>query len=164
MVPEQFRIELLLAILDRAFDRRSWHGPNLKGSLRGLDVHCASWRPSPQSHSIWELMLHCAYWKYVVHRRLRGERKGSFAVPGSNWFTRPMEGMGGREWKEELRLLTTVHRALRAAIAELTDAELAVTPPGSRVSNFEILSGIAMHDLYHAGQIQRLKRQWAEKE
>ena len=32
------------------------------------------------------------------------------------------------------------------------------TPKGSKVSNFALLSGVAAHDLYHAGQIQLLKR------
>ena len=31
-------VSALLEQLDEAFDRQSWHGPHLKGSLRGLDV------------------------------------------------------------------------------------------------------------------------------
>jgi hypothetical protein len=30
--------------------------------------------------------------------------------------------------------------------------------PGSTVTNFELVAGVAAHDLYHAGQIQLLKR------
>ena len=26
--------------VDEAYDRRSWHGPNLRGSLRGLSARC----------------------------------------------------------------------------------------------------------------------------
>ena len=37
-------------------------------------------------------------------------------------------------------------------------ADLYSTPAGSKVSNFALLSGVAAHDLYHAGQIQLLKR------
>jgi uncharacterized damage-inducible protein DinB len=33
-----------------------------------------------------------------------------------------------------------------------------VTPAGSKVSNLDMLLGIASHDVYHAGQIQLLKR------
>jgi hypothetical protein len=31
-------------------------------------------------------------------------------------------------------------------------------PSNSKFSNFALISGIAAHDLYHAGQIQLLKR------
>jgi hypothetical protein len=43
-------------------------------------------------------------------------------------------------------------------VAKLSDADLHKTPPGSKVSNFALISGIGAHDLYHAGQIQLLKR------
>ena len=52
-----------------------------------------------------------------------------------------------------------MHDALRAAVdAALSAKELSRTPPGKKVSNFALLSGVAAHDLYHAGQIQLLKR------
>ncbi|NUQ50463.1 MAG: ATP-binding cassette domain-containing protein, partial [Phycisphaerae bacterium] len=32
-----------------------------------------------------EIALHAAYWKYVTRRRLRGDKRGSFPLKGSNW-------------------------------------------------------------------------------
>jgi hypothetical protein len=81
-----------LAALDEAFDRKAWHGTNLRGSVRGLDARDAAWRPGRGRHNIWELVVHAAYWKYTVRRRLTGEKRGSFPLPGSNWFTRPERG------------------------------------------------------------------------
>ena len=40
-------VESLLEQLDEAYDRQSWHGTNLRGSLRGLTVDQALWRPAP---------------------------------------------------------------------------------------------------------------------
>jgi hypothetical protein len=56
-----------------------------------------------------------------------------------------------------------MHRSLRDAVAKLPPAELHRTPKGSKVSNLSLLSGVAAHDLYHAGQIQLLKRLAAGK-
>ena len=67
---------MLLALVDEAYDRRSWHGPNLRGSLRGLSAAEAAWRPSPGRHSAWEIAVHAAYWKYAAWRRLTGEKRG----------------------------------------------------------------------------------------
>ena len=77
---------MLLDFLDEAFDKKSWHGPNLRGSIRGVTAKQAAWRPGDDRHNIWELTLHAAYWKYVVRRRLSNEKRGSFALPGSNFF------------------------------------------------------------------------------
>ena len=70
----------LLAFMDAAYDRTSWHGTNLRGSIRGLTVRQAAWRPSPKRHNIWELVVHAAYWKYTALRRLSGARRGSFPL------------------------------------------------------------------------------------
>ena len=51
-------IRLLVALLDEAYDRKSWHGPNLRGSLRGITAAQASWRPGKGRHNIWELAVH----------------------------------------------------------------------------------------------------------
>jgi len=81
---------LLLDLLDEAFDKKSWHGPNLRSSIRGVTATQAAWRPQPGAHNIWELTLHAAYWKYVVRRRITGEKRGSFVLAGSNFFPRPL--------------------------------------------------------------------------
>ena len=59
------------------------------------------------------------------------------------------------EWKEAVALLATEHRRLRAVMAGLASPRLG---PGSREGPERLARGIAAHDLYHAGQIQLLKR------
>jgi hypothetical protein len=150
-------VDLLVCQLDQAYDQKSWHGPNLRGSLRGLELAVAAYRPAPERHCIWEQVVHAAYWKYVVRRRLLREKRGSFPLKGSNWFARPVT-LSAAAWQEDVALLEQTHRSLRAAIAALSPAALEQTPAGSTVSNFQLVSGIIAHDLYHAGQIQLLKR------
>ncbi len=150
-------VDQLLAILDAAYNRRSWHGTNLRGSIRGVTARQAVWRPAPGRHSIWELTVHAAYWKYAALRRLTGAARGSFPLKGSNWFPRTGPPADAA-WRADVALLDRMHRLLRKAVAELRPADLRRTPRGSTVSTFALLSGIAAHDLYHAGQIQLLKR------
>lgn len=152
-------VNLLLSLIDQAFDHKSWHGTNLKGSIRGLSSQVASWRPSQGRHNIWEIVVHAAYWKYVVRRRLMEEKRGSFPLKGSNWFARPTPlESDERAWKSDVALLIETHRGLRDAVADLSGKSLAYVPSDSKVNNLELLTGIASHDLYHAGQIQLLKR------
>ena len=147
---------VLLEIVDRAYNQRSWHGTNLRGSIRGLTSVQAAQRPARGRHNIWEIVVHAAYWKYAVWRRLTGEPRGSFPLKGSNWFTR--NGAHERAWKEDLALLDRTHRALRRAIENYPQSDLQRSTPGSSVTGFQLIAGIAAHDLYHAGQIQLIKR------
>ena len=147
-------------MLDRAYNRRSWHGTNLRGSLRGLTCKDAARRPAPGRHNIWELVVHCAYWKYAVTRRLTGMKRGSFPLEGSNFFARPVNGgLTERAWKADIALLDEAHRALRAAIASIPTSEMngSSNRNPSAAPDF-LVQGIAAHDLYHAGQIQLIKK------
>ena len=146
--------ELLLSALDEAFDRKSWHGPNLRGALRGLSAEQAAWRPGPERHNIWEVAVHAAYWKYVARRRITGEKRGGFPLRGSNWFQRP-EHMSEQAWSGDLGLLVDEHRKMRETVAGLTPAVLRGAHGRGRL---RLIRGVAAHDLYHAGQIQLLKR------
>jgi len=150
-------VSQLLAILDQAYNRPSWHGTNLRGSVRRVTAKQAAWRPAPGRHNIWENVVHAAYWKYAASRRFVDRPQGSFHYRGSNWFRAPEEAVE-RAWKADVALLDRMHALVRDAAARLSTRQLYQTPRGKKVSNFALLSGIAAHDLYHAGQIQLLKR------
>ncbi len=156
------RIAVLLAVIDEGYDRKAWHGPNLRGSLRLVDATTAAFRPRSGRHNIWEHAVHTAYWKYAVRRRLTGEDRGSFPLKGSNWFTRPDPALSPGEleaaWRADLKLLDECHARLRAVVAGLDPAALDVIPKGGKLPNIRTVSGVALHDVYHAGQIALLKR------
>lgn len=139
---------LLLAGLDEAFDRSSWHGPNMKSTTKGLTVETAIWRPAPGRHNVWELLVHAAFWKYVARRRLTGDRTLKFAHPGKNFFPSP-ESPTEAALLADIALLVSEHRRLR----ETVEAMREFTPRVLRM-----IRGVAAHDVYHAGQIQLLKR------
>jgi len=147
--------ELLLAAIDEAYNRRSWHGTNLRGSIKGLTAREAVWRPGADRHNIQELVVHAAYWKYAATRRLIGQKRGSFPLPGSNWFPREVED--DAQWRADVRLLDDCHRALKAAVVSVSARQLHRPIAGGRTAIW-IVSGVVAHDLYHAGQIQLLKR------
>jgi hypothetical protein len=148
----------ILMLLDEAYDHRSWHGTNLRGSIRGLSATRAAWRPGPSRHNIWEIVVHAAYWKYAVWRRLADAERGSFPLKGSNWFRRPDDDSSERAWRKDIALLERMHRSLRDATASLSPRDLSKKPKRSTITNEFLLRGAAAHDLYHAGQIQLLKK------
>jgi len=156
-------INLLLKILDEGYNKKAWHGPNLRGSVRGVTAEAAAWRPGPGRHNIWEIVAHAAYWKYAVRRRLRGDKRGSFPLKGSNWFILPVS-QTEKAWRQDLFLLERQHRMLLEAVALIPHRELHRSALGGKTSNAILIYGIAAHDIYHAGQIQLLKRLQANQE
>jgi len=106
------QLALLLDGLEEAFHKKSWHGPNLRNALRGVTAKEAAWRPGKERHNIWELALHAAYWKYVVRRKLAGDKRGLFVLKGSNFFPRPEVSSAPSEtaWRNDIAILETEHR------------------------------------------------------
>jgi len=150
-------IGILLHLLDEAFDRKAWHGPNLFGSLRTLSAAEAAARPGAGRHSIQELALHCAYWKYAVRRKLSGEKRGSFPLQGSNFF--PREGTEAlRTWTADRKLLVDEHRKLREVVEGFPPSKLKETAPGVRHTFLRLIAGAAAHDVYHTGQIRLIRK------
>jgi hypothetical protein len=144
--------QLVLALLDEAYEKKTWHGPNLRQSLKGVTARQAAWRPGSGRHNIWEVTLHATYWKYALRRRIEGGKRGSFVLKGSNFFPRPEKGkLHEAAWAADKKLLEREHRALRAAAAQVLRT--------SRGAKFmPQFYGMAFHDIYHAGQIRLLRR------
>jgi len=150
-------IPALVQQLEEAYQQKAWHGTNLRGSIRSVTLEQLCWRPLPNRHNIWEEVVHCAYWKYIVRRRLTGEKRGSFPLKGSNWFNRPVEKTT-RAWKQDVKLLDKMHKQLVDEVRKISPAGLKKYPKGSKFTTLQTISGIGLHDVYHAGQIQLMKR------
>jgi hypothetical protein len=149
-------IRLLLEVYDQAFSGRSWHGTNLWGSIRGLTPREALWRPGRGRHNIWELVLHTAYWKHIVRRRLLADPTLEFPRPGANFPHLP-DRPDARAWRRDTALLKEQHRLLRDAIRRFPSSRLRRKGWRSNWTNVQHIYGIASHDLYHTGQIQLIK-------
>jgi DinB superfamily len=144
--------ELVLALFDEAYKKKTWHGPNLRQAIRGVSAKQAAWRPRAGRHNIWEETLHAAYWKYTVRNRIEGGKRGAFALKGSNFFARPEKDKATEAaWRADKDLLEREHNTLRASIENVLG-----TP---REAEFlKQIYGVALHDVYHAGQIRLLRR------
>jgi hypothetical protein len=70
----------------------------------------------------------------------------------SNFFSRPEKGrLNEAAWAADKKLLEREHRNLQATVAQVLRT--------TRAAKFmPQLYGIALHDIYHAGQIRLLRR------
>ena len=136
-----------------------WHGgATVLGALRGLSPEVAAWKPYPDRHSIWALSLHVAYWNYAVRLRLTGEERGGFPRSPSDFPAVPDEGTD-EAWQSDRRLVKEQHDLLVDAVEDFDPDRLDHDSegPGNRTFS-DLIFGIVLHDTYHAGQIQMMKR------
>jgi hypothetical protein len=138
---------ILLNVLDCAFDRRSWHGANFISSLRGVRAKSAAKRFGSRK-TIWQQVLHAAYWKHVVLNKLAGTTP--FGRAGSNWLKMPKPATEAA-WRADVQFLRDEHAKLRRTIEKLPARKL-------DARTIWLIHGVAAHDVYHAGQIKLLRR------
>jgi hypothetical protein len=152
------RIRLLLQILEEAFTAKGWQGATLSQAVRGVTPRQALWRPGPGRHSIWELVLHTAYWKHVVRQRVSGRVGEAAPFPRSprNYPDLPAR-RDPAAWRADVALMKREHALLLAVVRRLRPARLEARIGKSRWNVAEQIHGIAAHDLYHTGQVQLLK-------
>lgn len=151
-------IILLVHQLDLAFDKRSWHGPNLVGALRGVQSDEAVWRPQPGRHNIAELLVHAAYWKYRICRLIAEGDGPAFELTGSDFFERRVADKA--QWAKDLSLLRAWHRRLRTHVLAVPPRRLNSATKAADFTVTDVILGAAAHDLYHAGQIRLLRRMY----
>jgi uncharacterized damage-inducible protein DinB len=142
-------------ILDEAAFQKAWHGTNFLGSLRNVSAKEALKRPEKGRHNIWELAVHSAYWKYRIIQKLKKDRTFKFPLAGSNFFASPAK-LTDKEWKETKSLAKKMHDKLKAALKNIESKNLETKKGKYKV--WELIVAIALHDVYHTGQIQLVKR------
>jgi hypothetical protein len=141
-------------ILEEAYYRKAWHGPNLHSSLKGVKAGDSLRRPAKDRHNIYEITVHSSYWVYRVITRIKRNRETKFPLRGTNWFESP-NTLSEAEWEKQKKLLNEMHEELYNLILGLN---LETKPEKEKEKVKRLLIGISMHDVYHAGQIQLIKK------
>lgn len=139
-----------------------WHGgPSVLRSLDDVPARMASWDPGSGLHSIWELSLHMAYWKYAVRQRIQGLSQEGFPRSPDN-FPTISEPFSEKAWSRDRQLLQQEETALVELVKTLDEHQLqAPCTGGYRVA--DQLFGIAMHDVHHVAQVLLIKKLWAHQ-
>ena len=151
----------LLADLRRIYEGNAWHGPAVLDAIKGVTAGQAAARPIPGAHSIYELTHHIGAWIGEVTSRLQGNAP---AMPVDGDF--PPEGptVDGAAWADVCARLERRQAELLETVGSF-DADRLDEPVDTKnrgkdgpVSFRALLSGLAQHSAYHAGQIMILRK------
>jgi DinB superfamily len=152
--PHDTSMRLLPRILREGYGPGAWHGADLKAALADVGTELAFWRPQPERHNIAEIALHHAFFSRTVRARLLGSTPERFPLDGEDWF--PADGPTPMTRDQILALVETEQERLAGAVGDLAAGRKA--SPLSEDERVEVVLGITCHAVYHAGQIQLIKR------
>jgi len=147
--------------LHEAWHGSPWYGDSSDTILKGITADEAARRIAPDTHSIWQIVLHMTAWTETTAARVRGI--GSKGPDRGDW---PAVGPTTAEgWTAALTDLETVRNALLADLdaAHEEDLHLHVKkhdPPfaDTGITRGATVVGLIEHDAYHLGQVALLKR------
>ena len=155
-------IDPLLADLRRIYEGNAWHGPSVLEALQDVTTSQAAARPVPDAHSIYELTHHIAAWIGETTSRLQGNPPGS---PADGDFPPRSTSVDDAVWTDTRARLERRQAELLEAVSGFDAARLddAVNPKAPKDADAPatfraLLSGLAQHSAYHAGQIVLLKK------
>jgi len=144
----------LSRILQEGYGRGAWHGPDLAGAISDVAPDTAVRRPAPGVHNIAEVALHHAWFVRSVTAQLTGRTPAAFPVEGQDWFE--VDEATGPSWEEVQTTVASQHEDLAQAVTDIANRR--ITSPLAESERFGLVLGITCHAVYHAGQIQLLKR------
>lgn len=136
-------------VLQEGYGAGAWHGADMKAALDEVPTALAFWRPGKGRHNIAEIALHHAYCARSVRAKLAGSDAEPFVLEGDDWFAADSEKT--LSW-------TKIKKTVETQQQKLADVLSTATSPLTPAERFDIILGITCHAVYHAGQIQLIKR------
>jgi uncharacterized damage-inducible protein DinB len=154
-------LSALTADLRRIYEGNAWHGPSVLDAIDGVTADQAAKRPLAGAHSIYELTHHVAAWIGEVTSRLQGNAPG---MPADGDFPPTDLRVDNTAWSDVRARLERRQAELLEALSSFDEHRLdePVDPRNKGVDGpvtyRALLSGLAQHSAYHAGQIVVLKK------
>jgi hypothetical protein len=142
-------IKTYLYDLERFFSGGNTWQASLIQQIEGLTLEQALWKPAPERHCIWDILLHINFWKQYAVALVRDTEKPD--AESGNWSLAPSGGSEA-QWQTELARARTVHDSVQAVATEMGDKLF-----DTEQKHSNMIRQIIMHDAYHTGQIGLLR-------
>jgi uncharacterized damage-inducible protein DinB len=124
----------------------AWYGPTLAELLAEISPELATMQPTPEAHSISELLQHLLLWNERV-------RNTSESNPMPRWLAEQEWAEPAIPWNELVARWNESRDQLEQEIRHFPLEDLAKQVPGRDYPYETLLHGIVQHAIYHSGQI-----------
>ena len=150
-------INTLSKMFRAAAHGKTWHGQSVWETLENISAEEAAAHPIPESHSIWDYLLHIINWReYAVRTLLDDEPYIVDLNTEKDWTT--ITDFSKEAWEATLELYKKSTDELSEAIKTIDDSKLEEIVREHKFTFYTLLHGVIQHDIYHSGQIVLLKK------
>ncbi len=141
--------DTLARVLREGYGPGAWHGPDLAAAIADVTDKQAYQRAAPGRHNIAEIALHHAWVLRNVITQFTRRNPADFPLDGEDWFE--LNDPRALKWSAIKDLLASYNSDLESAAGagELFSDES---------DAFDVMLGVTCHAVYHAGQIQLVKK------
>jgi uncharacterized damage-inducible protein DinB len=149
------KLSLYAAQFAAMYNGQPWYGDSISHILEKVTPAKAFWRPTPDAHTIAQLVSHMIYWRQALIKRLEGDINYKPSMKSEdNWKSNDKLKKAG--WKSLRKSLDESQTKLLSLLAKENDT-LLKKKYSEKVSFLDLINGILQHDLYHTGQLAYLK-------
>jgi uncharacterized damage-inducible protein DinB len=143
-------------LLQETYEGSPWHGSPVKQVLQGINARQAARRVLPDTHTIWELVLHITAGRNFALQKMASDKTFDILHADQDWPS--IKESDENSWQKDLQVLENSQQALLLALNRMNDGNLGEIVSGREYTFYTLLHGIIQHDLYHIGQIALLKK------
>ena len=149
-------IRSIIRNLENTLDGEPWFGRPVYEILREVDQSVASRKPTPEAHSLIELLYHMLTWASFTLKRIEKDTINDLAA---------FEKLDWREidpqihgWEEGLSEFIATHQEMIAHLKTKDDSFLDEKVDYRNYNYRFLLNGLIQHNIYHIGQIAYVKK------
>lgn len=144
-------LQSIIRNLENTLDGTPWYGRPVYSILREIDPAIAYKKPSPNSHSLAELLYHMLTWaEFTLKRIEKDNSQDSTAFEKLDWR---LIDPAVHDWDEGLAALIATHQQIIALLQTKDEFFLSETVDYRQYNFRFLLNGLIQHNIYHLGQI-----------
>jgi len=150
-------IQSIIRNLENSLDGTPWYGRPVYAILREVDSSIVYKKPTPDSHSLIDLLYHMLTWAEFTLKRI--ERDDNFDLAGFEKIDWRTIDPAIHKWDEALAAYIAAHQQIVAHLQTKNDDFLSEVVDFRNYNFRFLLNGLIQHNIYHLGQVAYLVKQ-----
>ena len=145
------KVKQYLRQLNQLYNGGSWQGESIAAKLKSITEEQAFQQPSPDVHSVAEVVWHCIYWRTVFLKRMEGDNLYRDQTMERLNFL-PLSELREKGWPYLLGELQQTQATIFRELSTKRDSFLGEEYQPGYTFDY-LVEGLIQHDVYHLGQI-----------
>ncbi|MFA1822734.1 DinB family protein [Virgibacillus oceani] len=149
--------EMVLSLFHFRFKQEVGFVP-LMDAIKELTAEQASWQPSKEGHSIWQIVNHLVYWNTRMLDQLEGRNRNQAIIENNDTFGNPGDRKDEAGWQSTMEQTYKLFEKMQEEVSKLDDSQFDKVVDDDGTTLKVVLGDMAMHDSYHIGQILYIRK------